>query len=798
MNQTHPALIHDGMITVAVGKSRKETDWKNREMLWSQLVKRFSQTHRSRETAAEYHSMKKEEQDGIKDVGGFVGGSLKGGRRKAENVAWRQLVTLDADFSKGNLWAGVEAMLGCGCVLYSTHSHTPDKPRLRLVIPLSRPVSPDEYQAVARRIAADVGIDFFDDSTYESARLMYWPSTPADGEFVFRHLDEPWINSDEVLARYPDWQDASYWPESSRIRQRRQKMAEKQGDPREKKGIVGAFCRTYDIPQAIEAFLGDAYTPSSDPNRYTYTKGTSSAGLVLYGEGAFAYSHHGTDPVGGRLCNAFDLVRLHRFGLMDEDARDDTPVNRLPSYKAMQELAMRDPAVRHQVAADGLLEAGKDFDDSRWMEGLEITARGEIRESVSNLVLILRHDDALRHIGFNEHYHGFDVRGQVPWIRIKEGWSKGDEASLACYIEQHYRIWSPGKSRDALMAIALERSFHPVREYLEALPPWDGSERVEKLLIHYLGADDSLYVRAVTRKTLCAAVARVYQPGIKFDTMLVLGGPQGIGKSTLFARLAGKWYSDSLSLYDMRDKTAAEKLQGCWVMEVGELAGMRKMDLDKVKAFISSTNDRYRPSYGTNVENHPRQCVLVASTNNDTGFLRDITGNRRFWPVWVPGSTGGLKPWQLTEVDQIWAEAKAQWQKGETLYLPPELEKEAMAAQTDAMESDDREGLIKEYLEVLLPMNWYEMSPYERRSFIRGDEIGGMVAGNIPRERVCTLEIWFELFGKETTSLRKQDAYDINAMMRKMDGWEKYTGNKRGNARVPGYGVQRVYVRCSQ
>jgi len=230
--------------------------------------------------------------------------------------------------------------------MYSTHSHTPSAPRLRLVIPLKRPVSPDEYQAVSRRIAGDLGIDFFDDTTYEAHRLMYWPSTSKDGEFIFKYLDEEWADPDEILARYPDWKDPSYWPESSQTKAERKKLADKQGDPREKPGIVGAFCRTYTIAQVIEKFLSDVYAPGDDPSRYTYIPGSTAGGLVLYDRDNFAYSYHATDPICGKLCNAFDLVRLHKFGDLDDDAKEGTPVNKLPSYLAMQELAEKDEMVR--------------------------------------------------------------------------------------------------------------------------------------------------------------------------------------------------------------------------------------------------------------------------------------------------------------------------------------------------------------------------------------------------------------------------------------------------------------------
>lgn len=788
------SLKYDGILTIATGRSRKETNWKNREMLWSELVKRLNSTIRTSETYEEYKKLSKAKRDEIKDVGGFVGGTLKGGRRKADAVVWRQIVTLDADYVKGDLWAGVETMFGYGCVMYSTHSHSPSNPRLRLVIPLKRAVTPDEYGAIARRIAADLGIDFFDDTTYQAHRLMYWPSTSFDGEFVFKVLDKPWLDPDEVLKRYPDWRDSSYWPESSRTRLQRKRQAEKQGNPLEKNGLVGAFCRTYSIHEAIEKFLSDIYSPCDDPNRYTYLPGTSSGGLVVYENGLFAYSHHGSDPASEKLCNAFDLVRLHKFGELDEEAKEGTPVNKLPSYLAMQEMIVKDAQVKKQIASERMAQASEDFQEE-WQANLEINNKGELKNTLTNMILILRHDSALNGIFYNEFRGGIDVEGQVPWKRLKAGWNKTDEASLAGYIDEKYKLYSPGRLKEATLKVAVERSMHPVKDYLYGLPQWDGVKRVDELLIKYLGAEDNEYTRSVMRKSLVAAVARVMQPGIKFDTVLVLNGPQGVGKSTLFAKLAGRFFSDSLSISDMRDKTAAEKLQGYWIIEIGELAGIRKVDEETLKSFITRQDDKYRASYGYAVEDHPRQCIIVGTTNQEAGFLRDVTGGRRFWPVKTPG--GQKKPWDIKdeEVKQIWAETMVLYNKGESLILPDSLIEEAEKAQIEALESDEREGLVREYLDKLLPSNWDDMDIYERRSFIRGDEFSKEIVGTVKRDKVCAMEIWCELFGKEPSAMRKIDSYEINAILRKIEGWEKYTGNKQGRVRVPLYGIQRVFVR---
>ena len=224
----------------------------------------------------------------------------------------------------------------------------------------------------------------------------------------------------------------------------------------------------------------------------------------------------------------------------------------------------------------------------------------------------------------------------------------------------------------------------------------------------------------MTRKSLVAAVARIYRPGIKFDSMLVTDGPQGIGKSTLFKILAGEeFYSDTLSLTDMDDKSGAEKLQGFWIVEIGELAGMKKADIEKVKAFLSTADDKYRPSYGKTVESHPRQCIIIGTVNGERGYLRDITGNRRFWVVKVHQEEQTVN-WTITpeERDQIWAEAKYFYENGEKLYLEGDLLQAAETAQREAMEVDERQGMVEAYLERLLPEGWDEMDLYSRREFI--------------------------------------------------------------------------------
>lgn len=782
---------------ISTGNSRMEKRWNGAEMELEEFIERISHTIRTAETVEQYGKMTKAKQDAIKDVGGFVMGKLKGGRRKKDCVEFRSALTLDMDHAMQDIPEQMEMFFDFRCLIYSTHKHTAEHPRLRLIIPLSRNVSPDEYVAVARKVAEDIGIEMFDDTTYEPSRLMYWPSTSADGEFLFRDIEGELLDPDGVLSRYQDWRDSSGWPVSSRQQNIVQREMRRQADPLTKDGVIGAFCRTYPIEEAISNFLSDVYQPSAMPGRYDYIPADSQAGVVIY-EGKFAYSHHATDPACGKLMNAFDMVRIHRFSHLDARVPEDEEPAKLPSFKAMGEFAVNDENVKVTLAGERAQSAREEFaSEEDWQKLLEFDRKGTVKDTLNNLVLVMRHDAGMQSIAFNLHRDGIDAGEGLPWKQIKPGWNDSDFASLKVYLNKGYGVYAPTKTKDALLAVASERAYHPVREYLDALPEWDGTERIDTLLTDYLGAEDSGYTRAVMRKTLAAAVARIYQPGIKFDSVLILNGPQGIGKSTLFARLAGAWFSDSLTLTDMRDKAGPEKLQGYWVLELGELAGMKKTDVETVKSFLSRVDDKYRASYGLNVESHPRQCIIVGSTNTESGFLRDITGNRRFWPVRVNGQSG-KKPWQLSgdDVLQIWAEAKAAFESSERLYLEGEEAAAAACEQADAMETDDREGLVRAYLDTLLPEEWDSMGLYDRRNFLNGSEFGEQQrTGTVRRMMVCNMEIWCECFGRDSSTLKKIDSYEISGIMRKIEGWGKYTATKNGTSSFPIYGKQRAYAR---
>ena len=420
---------------------------------------------------------------------------------------------------------------------------------------------------------------------------------------------------------------------------------------------------------------------------------------------------------------------------------------------------------------------------------------GAVVNCIQNLITILENDPMLQGIKYNQLADSIEITAKLPWNNPSKFWRDADDSQLICYIDEKYGSFSKENYINALTKVADDRGYHPIKEYFNSLPEWDEIPRVDTFLIDYFGSEDNEYVRAVTRKTLCAAYLRVLQPGIKFDQILVLVSKQGSGKSTAISKLGMQWYSDSLSVSDMNDKTAAEKLQGYWIMEIGELAGMKKADIDKVKAFISRQDDKFRAAYGRRVTSHPRQCICIGTTNAEDGFLRDVTGNRRFWVVNTPG-TGTKKSWNITrdEVDQIWAEVMIYVNAGEELTLDSKAEEFAQNIQCQSMEQDDREGLIEDYLNTSLPDDWDRMDLPSRLEFLDDTEHLMHKPGTHKRVTVSNMEIWCECLGRRKEDLKPVDSFALKAIMMRLQNWSKVEERMT----LPIYGRQRIYRRLKE
>lgn len=796
----------DKDLNISIGAGRWATAWPVSVMKWSEFCGRLEAPQRGIETLGEYLKMTKKEQDDRKDVGGFVGGVIDGLRRKVGNVRSRDLITLDLDnIPSGKTQEILSSVqnLGCAAAVYSTRKHRPAAPRLRVIIPTDRTMTVDEYEPICRRVAKLIGINFCDPTTFELNRLMFWPSACLDGEYIHEVYDMPFMSADSVLRMYGDWHDASQWPTVEGEKAARARNVAKQQDPTTKEGAVGAFCRTYTIREAMEKFIPGMYTQAQTDDRYTYTGGSTSGGAIIYDGDRWMYSHHATDPCGGQLVNAFDMVRLHKFGDKDDDVKPGTPANRYPSFQMMQELALSDKDVSRLLAKERQEKISSAFagielpdipDNADWKDELTVTKDGAYQKTINNLALILKYDPNLKDKIVTDEFAGCGLAvGSLPWDNnaTKRRWTDTDDAGVLWYMETYYGIPSKDKLIAALAIVGGQHKINEVRDYLYGLK-WDGVHRLDTVFIDYLGADDNVYTRAVARKSLVAAVARAVIGGVKYDYMPILAGPQGLGKSTLLATLGKNWFSDSLTTFEGKD--AAEMLQGTWINEIGELNAMSKYETAAVKQFLSKRVDIYRAAYGRRTEEHPRRCVFFG-TSNDAEFLRDYTGNRRFWPIDVGENEAKLSVFDdlPEQVDQIWAEAVMYWRLGEQLYLTGEAERLAQEAQEAHREASGWEGMIMDFLEREVPVNWDRMDIPERKMFLNGSSKTDENFKLVPIDKVCILEIWVECIGGDQRFLKPQDRTKIGNILARIAGWERI----KTSARFGPYGLQRGFKKAS-
>lgn len=469
-------MINDRMLVISVGNSRKSTNWVRTEIMWSEFVNRLRTPQRTPETIEEYLNMTKAQQGQLKDIGGFVGGALNGTQRKAKNVTGRDLVTLDLDnIASGetdNVLRTIDS-LGAGYAVYSTRSHADFRPRLRVIMPLDRTVTADEYEPIARKLASYIGLQMCDPTTFEASRLMYWPACSRDSNYVFAAGDKPFVSADGILNQYTNWHDVTVWPQIPGEVTKAKALLAKQADPTSKEGIVGAFCREFNIYQAIETYIPHAYETTEHDDRLTYTGGSTVAGAVIYDGGNFLYSHHATDPCSGQLVNAFDLVRLHLYGDRDEGAKPGTPPNKLPSYQEMKKLAMGNAAVTRDLnehfatkASDFFTSLDKnaapqpDKPDVEWMASAKLDYdqnTGRPKKTRDNIMRILQHDPLLAgKIAVDD----FAVRGlalgALPW-NPEDGrrlWTDTDDAGVAWYLENKFDITGKDKIDGALLLVS--------------------------------------------------------------------------------------------------------------------------------------------------------------------------------------------------------------------------------------------------------------------------------------------------------------------------------------------------------
>lgn len=658
-------MNHDGYLTISTGLSRRETDWKTKKLTWGELCEQLSSTRYTDETEAEYAAMDRTTRGDVKDVGGFVGGELVGGHRKNGTVRSRQLLALDVDFGTPDLWAEYTMMFDWACLMHTTHSHTASSPRYRMFFPLTRSVSAVEYEAIGRRVAQEIGIELFDDTTYQAARLMYWPSTPKDGEFKVWTMDSPWIDPDEILSTYRDWRNVAEWPVSSRRTQELHQYAAKQQNPLEKKGIVGAFCRTYTVPQAIERYLPGAYTETDDARRWTYTGGSTVGGLVIYDGDLFAYSHHDTDPAGGQLCNAFDLVRVHLYGKLSKEQ----------SFEEMRKLCSADKAV--QEALDEIIHtnATKVFSDPEGRDTLvrrdsDYTEQGNAIRLKDRCGDVLRYQSGLGWCAWDGQVWETGAEGRAWYLVMRQADELGMEAERMMQLaprgegkektpeqreaERAYawaqRCRSCSNQRNTLTAASKlmdagnidefdpepwqlntpagvvdlrtgemrehESSFMctkitSVAPSIRPAPKW-------KEFLHQVTGGDAEFEKYLQMVAGMACVGKVYEEGL-----VISYGPGSNGKSTLFAvwqELLGSYSGTIRNEVLMGNRNGSEvqgaaQLRGLRLVVTSELEESARMNLSLLKRLTSRDRISARPLYQEPVEFTPTH-TLILHTNH--------------------------------------------------------------------------------------------------------------------------------------------------------------------------------------
>lgn len=801
---------------------------KNRNWTWLELIDRLKEPVRSQESMKEYLRMAKSDQDRLKNVGFFVCGHCDNGIRRKDAIHERDLIALDLDEATSdllfNIDIGAHDLAGFEFFAYSTRKHTPENPRIRVVIPLTRGVTPEEHHALSR-IASymiDETMDSVDPVSFRMAQVMYFPSICRDGEFFTYHNEGRWMNPSQVLDAFGDWQDHTKLPYSEKRGEAKALANKKVEDPTEKRGLVGAFCRVYDIESAIEKFLSDVYLPGTD-GRYTYANGSSSNGAIVYDDGKILFSNHSTDPAGERSQNAFDLVRIHKFGHLDDDIVASLTSTQTPSYKEMENFLASDSEVQKEFRKNHLPDVtDEDFDefdeivipkkasaekaapesdkdqssdDKDWVELLDVDKEGRITKSLDNIIVIMQNDPRLKGVVRKNLFRAeLAACKRLGDLRIKnrrdgDAWTDTHDHLLRHILEKPvqkggYGMTAVPKS-DVVAAVdlvAVENSFHPVRDYLAALE-WDGTKRLDSWMIKYLGAEDSKYIRAVSRKMMCAAVARVFEPGVKFDQVVILEGLQGIRKSTLVSTLSRGWFAELVSGFEDAKKFV-ENTKGAWFIEVPELSGFSKAEVNQLKGFFSRTHETCRMAYATRASTFPRQCVFIGTTN-EKDYLRDATGNRRYWPVpvnvdWI--DIEGLD----AEADQLWAEAKAVWDAGEPLWLDEDdargLAEKYQAERVEESDVDGMAGMIESWLSQPARVDRYENSA--DADFDDGPDIH-------ERRRVCLLEIWVDCLNSRPQDYSAIEARKLGKAMSRVKGWKKH-GNLVFGSR---FGTQKSWVK---
>jgi predicted P-loop ATPase len=401
-----------------------------------------------------------------------------------------------------------------------------------------------------------------------------------------------------------------------------------------------------------------------------------------------------------------------------------------------------------------------------WFNRLLLDMAGTPERNEANVITALSSDPAFAGVlAFDEFAQGIVVRQPLPWDTASSSfprpWEDADDIRTAEWLQLRGINVAPAVVGRAVGAVAREIRIHPVRDWLDTLK-WDGTPRIETWTSTYLGAEPTAFNHTIGALWLISAVARIYRPGVKADHMLILEGPQGARKSTAIKVLAGEeWFTDELP--ELGSKDAALHMQGVWIVEIAELDAIGRAEVSRIKAFLTRTTDRFRPPYGRYTVEVPRQCVFAGTVNPDT-YLRDETGNRRFWPL----RCGTIDIAALArDRDQLWAEAVHRFRAGAIWWIDdPELLAEAREEQDRRYQADAWDDLIEHWL------------THDIRTVSDGyPDYGNSRTESVPRPEsladVSVGEILEEAIGLEPGRWTRGDQMRVSAYL-KANGWVRY------------------------
>lgn len=721
-----------------------------------------------------------------KQAGNYVLGRFKSKRRTKANLVDRCALTLDADSPDDDFLDRVRSAVDGIALVHTTYSSTPDSPRYRVIVPLSRRVNPEEYSQCATVVMERVGTHNFDPGSVQGERYMFKPGTQDPEWFHWEEL-HPAADPVDPGALLEDFVSEETTVEQPRV-------SKKKRDPYTLEGTVGIFNRAYrDLDELIKAYDLPYVRESSDRYALVGAGGASGMGPIEDVDGLY-YSHHSHDPAYGQTCNAFDLVRLHRFGDQDTAKELDKPVTRRKSHLMMLDLAIQDPKVLAETVGADFAQDMEDLADTiegdQWRTKLTRNSKtAQVKDEVHNWDLITKNDPVFSVIFRNELTFSTEIESDLPWRKLQPGretFNTADHSQLMFYLEREYGF-RPAKYliEDLVRNVAEQNIKNPVKDYLESLK-WDGVPRLETSLP---GVEDTAYTRFVARKCLVAAVARMLVPGCKWDHMLIIYGKEGLGKTFWIEKMAR---GHSAPLGRLGDKDTLLTLQRSWIVTSDEGHSLKKADFDAQKEFLTRTEDVFRLPYERETQAHKRHCVIWGTTNDEV-FLRRQEGNRRFLIVRAEEQ---LDFDAMTDdyVDQVWAEAVHLFYRGEQLYITKDEAEMAALEREPFIEEDAAEGVVNRYLEMLVPENWDSMSPDSRKMWMVNREDGFDPVGTVQQDRVCSLQLWVEAFGQELGRHKRMDLLEITNVMKRQKNWVRLPGRHR----VPGYGPQMVFERRNE